>query len=456
VTTIPKLEYDVIVIGGGSAGVGAAAGASQAGARTLLIERGPCLGGAATQKNVLTYCGHYTQSDPSMQAVGGVASAVLDQLRKLGGIEAPVRLPAPSGHVVDIIDPEATKLALDRVVAAWGAEVLLHTTLVNAARERDAIASIIVQDDRGPRELSARAFVDASGDGNLAALSSSSVRYGNHGTVQVGTMAVRFAGIRPGADRSPERWREAIRSAKAKGNALLDKEDGLMLPLPISGDIITYFIDAAYDALDGASISRAEIEGRERTWAYLDAIRTIPGYEGCYIVSSGPELGTRESRHINAQYQISERDVVEGARFDDVVALGAWPVEFHQSGGKPTLWKNIRDNKTFDIPLRALKSVDTRNLFAAGRLADGDSGAGSSIRVMGTSFATGQGAGVAAALLAQGGDSVPAVQWELENQGAVINAASLQQAFAIPLRRECEHSDSLRSDQNQQRQLRYS
>ena len=427
-TTILTMEYDVIVIGGGAAGVGAAAGASQAGARSLLIERGPCLGGAATQKNVLTYCGLYTQSDPPMQAVGGVASAVLDQLRRLGGIETLVRLPAPSGHVVDIIDPEATKLALDRVVAACGAEVRLHTTLVNAARERDAIATIIVQDDRGPRELSAKAFIDASGDGNLAALSGSSVRYGNHGTVQVGTMAVRFAGVRPGADRSPERWREAIRSGKAKGKVLLNKEDGLMLPLPISGDIITYFIDAAYDARDGASISHAEIEGRERTWAYLDAIRTIPGYEGCYIVSSGPNVGTRESRHINAQYQISERDVVEGARFDDVVALGAWPVEFHQSDGKPTLWKNVRDNKTFDIPLRALKSVDTRNLFAAGRLADGDSAAGSSIRVMGTSFATGQAAGVAAALLAQGGTSVPAVQWELENQGAVINAASLQQA----------------------------
>src|SRR5260370_24192308 len=331
------MEYDVIVIGGGSAGVGAAAGASQAGARTLLIERGPCLGGAATQKNVLTYCGLCTQSEPPMQAGGGVASAVLDQLRRLGGIEAPVRLPAPSGHVVDIIDPEATKLALDRVVAACGAEVLLHTTLVNAARERDAIAPLILQDSRGPRELWAKAFVDASGDGNLAVLSGSSVRYGNHGAVQVGTMAVRFAGIRPGADRSPERWREAIRSAKAKGKVLLNKEDGLMLPLPISGDIITYFIDAAYDALDGASISHAEIEGRERTWAYLEAIRTIPGYEGCYIVSSGPNFGTRESRHINAQYQISERDVVEGARFDDVVALGGWPVDVHQSGCEPTI-----------------------------------------------------------------------------------------------------------------------
>src|SRR5258708_20711622 len=155
-----------------------------------------------------------------------------------------------------------------------------------------------------------------------------------------------------------------------------------MLPLPISGDIITYFIDAAYDALDGASISRAEIEGRERTWTYLDAIRTIPGYEGCYIVSSGPNFGTRESRHIDAQYQISERDVVEGARFDDVVALGPWPVAFHQSGGKPTLWRNVRDNKTFDIPLRALKSADTRNLCAAGRLADTDSVAARSLPVM--------------------------------------------------------------------------
>src|SRR5260370_2348582 len=215
------MEYDVIVIGGGSAGVGAAAGASQAGARTLLIERGPCLGGAATQKNVLTYCGLYTQSDPPMQAVGGVASAVLDQLSRLGGIATAVRLAAPIGHVVDIIDHEATKLALDRVVAACGAEVLLHTTLVNAARERDAIATITVQDDRGPRELSAKAFVDASGDGNLAALSGSSVRYGNHGAVQVGTLPARLAAIPPRPPPSPPPSRQPIPPPNTSRHLLL-------------------------------------------------------------------------------------------------------------------------------------------------------------------------------------------------------------------------------------------
>lgn len=423
-------HYDVIVAGGGAAGVGAAVGAAQTGAKTLVIEKGPCLGGAATQKNVLTYCGLYTQGTPSKLAVGGVAKLVLDELQKIGAVEAPLRLPAPSAHVIAVLDPEGVKLTLDRIVTRAGVHILPHSLVVGATRSGDRIATVTVQDDQGPREISASAFVDASGEGDLAFFGGASVRYGNHGTAQAGTLGVRFGGLAASADRSGEAWEQAVRAAKAAGNTQLDKEKGLVLSLPVSGDLITYYVDATYNALDGASISGAEIAGREKAWAYLAAVRTIPGYEKVYIASSGPNFGTRESRHVNAHYQVTEADVVNGTRHDDVVALGAWPMEYHPGEGKPAIWKDIRNKATFDIPLRTLQSLDTSNLFAAGRLADGDGGGGGAIRVMGTSFATGHAAGVAAALAVHGAIQAREVQSSLRAQGALLDPDQLP--IALP------------------------
>ena len=153
-----------------------------------------------------------------------------------------------------------------------------------------------------------------------------------------------------------------------------------------TNDVATYFIDEKYDARDAQSLTEAEIHGREQARAYVQAIRTIPGCEQAYILATGPEMGTRESRHVNAHYQVTTQDVENGARFDDVVCLGAWPVEYHTEPGEPAVWRMVHENSTYDIPLRTLCSKDTPNLFVGGRLTDGDSYAGGSLRVMGTSF----------------------------------------------------------------------
>jgi FAD dependent oxidoreductase len=408
-------SYDVIVIGGGAAGTAAAIGAAGAGAETLLVESAPFLGGAATLKNVLTYCGLFTNSQ-KQQAVFGVADQVLQELRGMGAVSEPIQYHG----VAVLIEPESVKYTLDQLCKRAGVHVSLHTMLLSATRTGDDITSVTLHDHNGSHEVSGKAFVDASGEGDLAFFGGASVRYGNHGTVQTGTLSMRLGGITADADLSPASWTAAIHLAKQHGAPVVS-EQGLFFRVPITNDVATYFIDAKYDARDAQSVTEAEIEGREQARAYLQAIRAIPGCENAYILATGPEIGTRESRHVNAVYQVTSQDVENGAHFDDVVCLGAWPIEYHTEPGQPTVWRMVHENSTYDIPLRTLCSKDTPDLFVGGRLTDGDSYAGGSLRVMGTSFGTGHAAGVAAALYAQSRESdYRSVQKELLRQNAHV------------------------------------
>jgi len=410
-------QFDVIVIGGGAAGVGAAIGARQTGAHVLLVESGGCLGGVATMKNVLTYCGLYTCGEAPRQAVFGVAESVLVELRAMSALSKPTRFRG----VIVLFDPEAAKVAFDRVCAAANVEVLLHTTMISASRSGGRMTSVVVHDRNGPRELTASTFVDASGDCDLAHFGGASTRYGNHGFINIGTLAIRIGGVDPAVPVGLEAWSHAIRAAKARGVTPLASETGFLGRVPLSNDIVALVIDESYDARDGASLSHAERHGREQAWAYLAAIKALPGYEGAYLAATGPEIGTRESRHINARYQITRDDVASGARFDDGVALGTWPMEYHPEVAAGSTWYTIRNGESYDIPLRSLQSRDTDNLYAAGRTADGDQYAGASLRVMGTAFATGQAAGVAAAEQARAGSvTAKRVRDELERQGALL------------------------------------
>ena len=406
--------YDVIVAGGGSAGIAAAVGARRAGARTLLIERGPCLGGAATLRNVVTYCGLYTRDDRE-QAVFGVAGEMLDGLRELGAVTEPTRFTA----VAVVFDPEAVKRVADDLCDAAGVDVLLHSHLLGASRVDDRVHEVRVADHSGVHTYRAEVFVDATGEADLAQHAGAEVRYGNDGWVQNGTLGVRFGGIPASVEVSRETVREAVRAAKAAGATGLSAETGLIARMPVSGDLITYLADEGYDARDAADTSRAERSARRQAGAYLRVIRGIPGCEKAYIVSTGPEMGTRESRHLVGRAQLFEEDVLEPGPVGDAVAIGAWPIEYHPGPGVPSEWRFIGEPGYYGIPLDVLWSRNTPNLFCAGRTVDGDRGAGASLRAMGTAFATGHAAGVAAALAVWDGEvSAVTVREELQRQGA--------------------------------------
>ncbi|GAC1402965.1 MAG: hypothetical protein NVSMB64_03680 [Candidatus Velthaea sp.] len=423
--------YDVIVAGGGAAGVAAAIGAAQAGARVALIERAPFLGGAATLSNVLTYCGFWTQSDPPLRCVGGVGATALDTIGRYDGYDGPVRM-SSSNVVVALLDPEAVKIALDRVCEEAGVDVLLHAMIVGAAGPDGRIETVDVHDHGGTHRFAAAAFVDASGDADLAAYAGAATRYGGtDGSVQNGTLAVRFGGIAKDADVHRAIWQRAIRDGKARGLRELTKEYGLVTRLPGSNDVLAFLADEAFDARDARSMSNAERSGRRQAWAYLEAIRALPGHERAYLVATGPAIGIRESRHIVAVEQLRAAEIEAGVVPPESIALGGWPVEYHAGPGEPNVWRRIREDGAYGIGLPTLCSISHANLFSAGRTIDADAYAFASARVMGTAFATGHAAGVAAAHTARAGAvNSTTVRAELLRQNALIDAPQIERTLS--------------------------
>src|SRR6202166_748224 len=151
---------DVVVIGGGAAGPAAAIGAASDGAQTLLVESGPFLGGAATLKNVLTYCGLFTNYQKK-QAVFGVADQVLQRLREMGAASEPIQFHG----VAVLIEPESVKYVLDQLCKDAGVQVSLHTMFLSATRNGNDITSVTLHDHGGNHEVTAKAFVHAHREG---------------------------------------------------------------------------------------------------------------------------------------------------------------------------------------------------------------------------------------------------------------------------------------------------
>jgi FAD dependent oxidoreductase len=404
IQTRPTETFDVVVIGGGSAGVAAAAGAARYGAKTLLVERYGFLGGAATAAGVLAYCGlHLCGVETAVSAVHGVADDVLGHLRDLG-VDSPPRRSVATGNWVTPLNPEALKIALDRTAVRAGAEVTLHTSLIDVALNSGVIEAVRLADHSGHRTVTARAWIDASGECNLAAMSgaAASPRFGVNRKSAPASYPVRISGIAG----SLELDRVAIQTAACTieahlGRATVRQTGGFITRLPGTDDLWWLVVDLVTDGLSGPDMSAAERDGRELVWQAVAALRSqVPGFERASIATTGPQLGIRETRHVASRDDVLEADAASGRLRPDGIARAAWPMEIHHAPGR-TEYRPIGGAGYFHVPLGALRAAHADNLWLAGRTVGADPAAFASVRVMGTAFATGHAAGIAAALQAQ-------------------------------------------------------
>lgn len=392
-----SFSYDVVVVGGGSAGIAAAIGAAAYGAKTLLIERNSYFGGQVVNCSIPTYDGFFTRAEPFEQVVGGVGQTVIDKLTLMNACQKPCR--SPWGNVILPVNTEAVKVALDACMEESGADFLLHTRVIDATVSTGKITAIECVDDGGRFKVEARAFVDASGECNLVAMAGGETFTPSPTAMQVGTLLALYGGVAKTAEFASESIHQAIIKAKAAGIGPLHKESGLIMHVTGSDEVVVMLANEQVNGLDSRSLTRAEIAARKQAGAYLEAFkRFLPGFESAYITKTGPTLGIRETRHSCGEYMITREDVVLARRHADAVARGCWPVERHESAGGGASYEWIANNSYYDIPLGALKNKGLLNLWTAGRAISSDVIAFASLRVMGTAFATGHAAGIAAAI----------------------------------------------------------
>ena len=415
-------HYDVVVAGGGSAGVAAAIGAARMGARTLLLERYGFLGGAATSSLVLTYCGFYTGgSIPQMRTVGGVGWELLLRLQAMGFDPAPVR--SKSGNRIVMIDLEGLKVALDRMVLAEHIALNFHTRLVAAHRDGDRISAVTVADHEGLREISAGAFVDASGEASLCAYAGVPMSQpgGPGARLQPASFPMRVDGVPPGVPFDRARMTELVAQYNASADMPITRADGgVVMRLPISNEIWWMTVDLDTDGVSGADLARAETRAREQAWRLMDVLRRHPGFENAHLSLTGPQLGIRESRRPFSEGDATGDDAREGRRCPDGIARASWPMEVHVAPGVQR-FVDIGGGGWFDIAHASLVARGLRNLRLAGRVVGADAEAYGSLRVMGTAFATGHAAGISAALQASSGGSAPgAVRQALAAQDGLV------------------------------------
>ena len=414
-------SYDVVVVGGGTAGVAAAAGASMAGAKTLLIERNPYLGGEATHSGVAAFCGFYTCGENPVKVVAGVGEKVLKEMEKLGPTLD--YIVSVTGNKNINFQPEYLKCAMDNLLENEGAACLLHTRMIDAVVADGAIRSVQCADDEGIFTVTASSFVDATGDANLAHLAGAGTIWGDgEGRVQAATLPFRLSGVDTSFDMSPGAVEKAVLKGKEAGIPYLTKEKGFILKKEGSDTVAVLLPSVSPEGISAQNLTDMEKSTRRQVLYYVEALkRFMPGMEHCELAVIGPAIGFRETRKLVGKETVTAEDVLLRKKKDNGVARGGWKPEIHREINKMATYIDVAEGSYFDIPLGALRSADITNLFGAGRIVSSDEAAFAALRVMGTCFATGHAAGAGAAFQALNGYvDVEKIRHELIRQGAMV------------------------------------
>lgn len=437
-------DVDVLVLGGGPAGIGTAVAAGREGAKVALVEQYGYLGGMATAGLVGPFMTSFS-ADGKEQVVLGVFEELVQRMVEIGGALHPKDIPAGSSHSgffveghhnVTPFDPEALKLVSFEMVEEAGVELFLHSFFVAPVMDGNGINGAVIVNKSGLQYLRAKVVIDCTGDADVAAAAGVPFEVGRKedGKMQPMTMFFRIRNVDSetvhayvAANPEDEGFQSFIEKARKNGDFPI--ETGLVGVYETHRPGEWRVNTSRIHDLDGTNVrdlTRGEIVGRRQALAIVKFLREyVPGFENVEMIDTAAQIGVRETRHIKGEYLLTADDLLHSKPFDDAIAQYAYPIDIHDPSGRGHVLHSVKTGNIYEIPYRVMIPVDVENLIVAGRSVSATHEAAAAIRVMPCAFAIGQAAGVAAALCAKEGVTprqvnVTEVQKRLDRQGAKL------------------------------------
>jgi hypothetical protein len=399
------IACDVLVIGGGAAGVAAATAAGRAGAKVVLLERYGFLGGLATTAQVGTICGLYLRDATGTEATpvaGGFANEFAARLQKSGGTK-PLRVDQGL-WVLPYFPPDFSRVA-DAIVGESGnVQCILHATVAEARAENSCINLVRALAWNEPLNFSPKAVVDCTGEATAAALAG--VNSENGATDQAPALVFVLENVDPGlAERGLLEVRRELRVAVQTG-ALPALCERLSLIPGTGGNGRFAFKFSLLPAKPDRALWRQVTDWEREARALLEPLahfltQKVAAFRNARLDSVAPQLGVRSGRRILGRARLADEDVLSARKSPLGIARGCWPMERWGKNPRPEM-TYFAERDYYDIPLDCLRPVELKNVFVAGRCLSATTGAMTSARVIGTALATGWAAGTAAAFQASG------------------------------------------------------
>jgi len=402
VNQIPQIaEVDVLVCGGGPAGLGASVMAARLGASVMIVEAQGCLGGIATA-GMMSHWGGRSSS----KVMREIWDLTYEKAKDIGWDEE-------SGCGRDAIYHDVQKIVLEELVAKEGIRVLYYTLVCKAVVENGAIIGAIVENKSGRGFIKAKRVIDSTGDGDVAA--SAGVPYfkgrEEDGRMQPCTIMFNVGGV--DCDRAiyPPSFETTVQTEKGEIQALAKEHlpfpagHVLLYRQPIPGTVCCNMTNAIeIDGTDAESLTKAVFTCRSQIAPIIKFLREYaPGYENCWLMSSASLIGVRETRHFEGMESLSKDDILEAKQCDNWVVKRAWfNFDVHNLTGasldKTGIQHGWKQNNEYTIPYGCLLPKNVEGLLLSGRNISGSHLAHSNFRIMSVCIAIGEAAGVAAAL----------------------------------------------------------